>query len=314
MTHQDSASLLTLPVELIHMIFDNLSDFTIICSLRQVYTRLNTIMDAYPGYQELDTLFLCDEVVGCDQIKHIVNALRNNPLRQNAIGAVEVQHLTNALKNNTTLTEFHLNANHIGVDGGEHFADALRNNKTLLTLDLAGAGVGDEGAHLLAFALQDNTTLTTLDLGSNNINAEGAQYLADALRNNTTLTTLNLRVNDIGDLGAKYLAGALQNNARLMTLDLALNDMREEAVEHFIVALRENRFDTTVENEHMNYEHVDDKELTEEDVLDLALGNISEESDDSSKEPSSTAQYSTSQTISHENNLGEISVSKIHKN
>ncbi|CAF5054363.1 unnamed protein product, partial [Rotaria socialis] len=32
-----------------------------------------------------------------------------------------------------------------------------------------------------------------------------------------------------------------------------------------------------LENEHVNYEHADDKELTKEDVLDLALGNISEE-------------------------------------
>ncbi|CAF3205916.1 unnamed protein product [Rotaria socialis] len=69
-----------------------------------------------------------------------------------------------------------------------------------------------------------------------------------------------------------------------------------------------------LENEHVNYEHADDKELTKEDVLDLALGNISEESNDSSKEPSSIAQYSTSQKTSYENNIGEISVSNIHKN
>ncbi|CAM4892944.1 unnamed protein product [Rotaria socialis] len=66
--------------------------------------------------------------------------------------------------------------------------------------------------------------------------------------------------------------------------------------------------------EGVNYEHADDKELTKEDVLDLALGNISEESNDSSKEPSSIAQYSTSQKTSYENNIGEISVSNIHKN
>ena len=51
MTHQGSASLLTLPVELVHMIFDNLNDFTIICSLRQVCTGLNMITDTYPRYQ-----------------------------------------------------------------------------------------------------------------------------------------------------------------------------------------------------------------------------------------------------------------------
>ncbi|CAF4895678.1 unnamed protein product [Rotaria socialis] len=66
-----------------------------------------------------------------------------------------------------------------------------------------------------------------------------------------------------------------------------------------------------VKIEGVNYEHADDKELTEEDVLDLALGNISEESNDSSKEPSSIAQYSTSQRTSYENNIGEISVRHI---
>ena len=57
MTHQDSASLLTLPVELVHKIFDNLKDFTIICSLRQVCTRLNMIMDAYPRYHVSRRIF-----------------------------------------------------------------------------------------------------------------------------------------------------------------------------------------------------------------------------------------------------------------
>ena len=50
-TYQDSAFLLTLPVELVYMIFDNLSDFTIIYSLRLVCTRLNMIMDTYPRCQ-----------------------------------------------------------------------------------------------------------------------------------------------------------------------------------------------------------------------------------------------------------------------
>ena len=57
MSHQGSASLLTLPIELIHMIFDKLSDFTIICSLCQVCTRLNMVMDAYPRYQVSLSIF-----------------------------------------------------------------------------------------------------------------------------------------------------------------------------------------------------------------------------------------------------------------
>jgi len=57
MTYQGSASFLTLPVELVHMIFDKLSDFIIICSLRNVCTRLNMILDTYPRYQVSCSIF-----------------------------------------------------------------------------------------------------------------------------------------------------------------------------------------------------------------------------------------------------------------
>ncbi|CAF3354517.1 unnamed protein product [Rotaria socialis] len=252
MTHQDCTFLLTLPVELVHMIFDNLSDFTIICSFRQVCTRLNMIMDTYPPYQKLAAI------------------RANTP----PIDYGEVQHLINALKHNTALAKVILSGHCIGVDGAKRFADILRINKTIITLDLICAEINEEGAKHLAFPLLDNTTLTTLDLssnairnsgayhlacalrknstlttldlGHNDMQDEGAQYLADALRNNTTLTTLNLEINRIGNLGAQYLTGALQNNTRLMTLDLGLNDIRDEGVEHLIVALRENRTLTTL--------------------------------------------------------------------
>ncbi len=44
-------SLLTLPVEMIYRILDNLDNKTIILSCRDVCERLNTIVDSYRRYQ-----------------------------------------------------------------------------------------------------------------------------------------------------------------------------------------------------------------------------------------------------------------------
>ncbi len=46
-----AASLHTLPVELVYRILDNLNEKTIFLSLRNVCTRLNTIIDTYNPYQ-----------------------------------------------------------------------------------------------------------------------------------------------------------------------------------------------------------------------------------------------------------------------
>ncbi|CAF1048482.1 unnamed protein product [Rotaria sordida] len=98
-------------------------------------------------------------------------------------------------------------------------------------------------------------------------------------------------------------------------LDIQRKKIEENRVQpHYFHTQEQHQTNNVLlENEHMNYEHVDDKEFTEEDILDLALENISEESNDSSEESSSIAQYSTSQRTSYGNNIGEISMSKIHK-
>jgi hypothetical protein len=44
-------SLLTLPVELVYRILDNLNEFTILYSMRHVCTRMNKILDSYYRYQ-----------------------------------------------------------------------------------------------------------------------------------------------------------------------------------------------------------------------------------------------------------------------
>ncbi len=51
MSNKMSRSLLTIPVELVYRILDNVSERTIFLSLRNVCTRLNTIIDTYHRYQ-----------------------------------------------------------------------------------------------------------------------------------------------------------------------------------------------------------------------------------------------------------------------
>jgi hypothetical protein len=46
-----TASLLTLPIELVYRILDELDQLTILLSLRNVCMRLNTITDTYYRYQ-----------------------------------------------------------------------------------------------------------------------------------------------------------------------------------------------------------------------------------------------------------------------
>lgn len=44
-------SLHTLPIELVYRVLDNLDDFSLLCSLRNVCTRINAIVDSYSRYQ-----------------------------------------------------------------------------------------------------------------------------------------------------------------------------------------------------------------------------------------------------------------------
>ena len=44
-------SFLTLPVELVYRILDHIDDITLFCSIRDVCTRFNTIIDTYHRYQ-----------------------------------------------------------------------------------------------------------------------------------------------------------------------------------------------------------------------------------------------------------------------
>lgn len=63
-------SFLTVPVELVYRILDNLDDVSIICSVRNVCLRLNMITDTYSRYQvnlEIESYF--DD---CKSIKMLI--------------------------------------------------------------------------------------------------------------------------------------------------------------------------------------------------------------------------------------------------
>jgi hypothetical protein len=51
MSGKMSLMLHTLPVEIVYRILDNLSILSILCSMRNVCTRLNAITDSYQRYQ-----------------------------------------------------------------------------------------------------------------------------------------------------------------------------------------------------------------------------------------------------------------------
>ncbi|CAF3614612.1 unnamed protein product [Rotaria socialis] len=50
-TSSPSSPILSLPIELVYKILDNLDDYTILCSIRDSCKKLNDIVDVYPRYR-----------------------------------------------------------------------------------------------------------------------------------------------------------------------------------------------------------------------------------------------------------------------
>jgi hypothetical protein len=87
-------SLLTLPVELVYRILNSLDDFNIFCTMRDVCTHTNTIMNNYRRYkvkfsafslifflyftQTLTTLQLCNTKMDLQGIIQLANTLKQN--------------------------------------------------------------------------------------------------------------------------------------------------------------------------------------------------------------------------------------------
>jgi hypothetical protein len=51
MSDKTTSSFITLPIELVYRILDKLDNFTILCSMQNVCTRINTIVNTYHRYQ-----------------------------------------------------------------------------------------------------------------------------------------------------------------------------------------------------------------------------------------------------------------------
>ena len=51
MSSKINLTFLTLPVELVYRILDHLDDWSLICSIRNVSTRINRIIDTYDRYR-----------------------------------------------------------------------------------------------------------------------------------------------------------------------------------------------------------------------------------------------------------------------
>jgi hypothetical protein len=61
MSGRSTLSLITLPVEIVYRILDNLDGLAILLSVRDVCTRLNAITDTYQPYQVISIFILtCD--------------------------------------------------------------------------------------------------------------------------------------------------------------------------------------------------------------------------------------------------------------
>ncbi len=69
-------SLHTLPVELVYRILDHLHEITILCSMRNVCTRINAITDSYHRYQVNYNLFIyCFRFIQIFSQKLFINLL-----------------------------------------------------------------------------------------------------------------------------------------------------------------------------------------------------------------------------------------------
>ncbi|CAM4791490.1 unnamed protein product [Rotaria magnacalcarata] len=152
-------SLVSLPIELVHRILDNLDDLTILMSLRNVCSRLNLIIDTYHRYQTLTMLNIANLRWKSQELPRLYNLLLNNTilvtldLAYNRIGDEDTWSLANTLKNKKTLKTLVLDLNHIGEQGTQYLADGLENNKALTTIQLGYNAIGAEGTKLLSNAL-----------------------------------------------------------------------------------------------------------------------------------------------------------------
>ncbi|CAF1666064.1 unnamed protein product, partial [Adineta ricciae] len=71
-------SLLTIPIEIVYRILDQMTPKNIMKSLREVCQRLNKIIDTYPPYKKFDRVFLKAGEMDPERFAPLANALKFN--------------------------------------------------------------------------------------------------------------------------------------------------------------------------------------------------------------------------------------------
>ncbi|CAF1169005.1 unnamed protein product [Adineta ricciae] len=244
-----SATLHTLPIELIYRILDHLDVPTILLSFYGVCTRFNQMINTYNRFKTCTEIKLSYEKITNETLKYLLYPLKTSMtitklnLDENKIGAQGAKYLANALQNDMVLEDLTLTNNNIGNQGAEYIADALKINTTLKKLNLAKNKIGHTGAQCLANALE---TLEDLCVNANDMGSQGAEYFANVLKTNKTLIEFHLGWANIGYEGAQHFVDTLKINTTLRELDLGGNDIGDIGA-HVLVSVLLRRFNTTLE-------------------------------------------------------------------
>lgn len=85
--------LLTLPVELVYRVMDHLDELAILCSIRKVCRRIDTIVDTYYRYQVNFSLIKYSSI-------RVIQTLTTLNLRGKGITDTKAQQIASALKHN----------------------------------------------------------------------------------------------------------------------------------------------------------------------------------------------------------------------
>ncbi|CAF1357999.1 unnamed protein product [Rotaria sordida] len=134
-------SFLTLPVELVYRILDKLDTFTILCSMLNVCTRINVIVDDYRQHPIINTLQSLGNQLDPQTIYYLANILRHDKkitkirLGNSAISDIGTRYLANVLQYNTTLITLDIRYNKIGPAGAQYLANALSYNTVELAIN-----------------------------------------------------------------------------------------------------------------------------------------------------------------------------------
>jgi predicted RNA-binding protein with PIN domain len=78
MSEHTIPSLLTLSADLVYRILDNMDDWTMLCSIQNVCTRIDTILATYDRYQVNFSLFFIFDVPYLQNITHSYNKYRTS--------------------------------------------------------------------------------------------------------------------------------------------------------------------------------------------------------------------------------------------